>query len=261
MPIVSRAARTDEYAQVDARFGILARAGHISPAGKAAAKPVRTRRCPATAMPLLRRRTSQVACSSPTNSALGGRAVRAARAAEPPPSAHAEVFYGQQQVRRRLLALRALSSSRRPGRRPRSRRRGDGRRPRIVSLSPTATEDLFAIGAGKQVVAVDDQSNYPASAPQTKLSGYTPNAEAIAAYKPDLVVVSFDGNHIVEALGKLKIPVLVAADRPRNSPRHTRQIRELGGQPGTARRRRRVVAKMKTQIAAIVEVGAARRSG
>ena len=89
-----------------------------------------------------------------------------------------------------------------------SHRRGD-RRPRIVSLSPTATEDLFAIGAGKQVVAVDDQSNYPANAPLTKLSGYTPNAEAIAGYKPDLVVVSFDANHIVEALGKLKIPVLV----------------------------------------------------
>ncbi|MCU1429440.1 MAG: periplasmic binding protein [Actinomycetia bacterium] len=46
---------------------------------------------------------------------------------------------------------------------------------RIVSLSPSATEDLFAIGAGKQVVAVDDQSNYPAEAPHTKLSGFSPN--------------------------------------------------------------------------------------
>src|SRR5712691_134819 len=63
---------------------------------------------------------------------------------------------------------------------------------RIVSLSPTATEDLFAIGAGKQVVAVDSYSTYPASAPHTKLSAYTPNAEAVAAYKPDLVVISFD---------------------------------------------------------------------
>jgi len=41
---------------------------------------------------------------------------------------------------------------------------------RIISLSPTVTEDLFAIGAGKQVVAVDSQSNYPPSAPLTKLS-------------------------------------------------------------------------------------------
>ena len=71
---------------------------------------------------------------------------------------------------------------------------------RIVSLSPTATEDLFAIGAGGQVVAVDDQSNYPPKAPKTKLSGYTPNAEAIAAYKPDLVVASSDANGLLAAL-------------------------------------------------------------
>ena len=79
---------------------------------------------------------------------------------------------------------------------------------RIVSLSPSATEDLFAIGAGSQVVAVDDQSNYPASVPRTDLSGYTPNAEAIAGYKPDLVVVSSDGG-IVAALNKLGITVLL----------------------------------------------------
>src|SRR5215469_6486831 len=46
---------------------------------------------------------------------------------------------------------------------------------RIVSLSPTATEDLFAIGAGKQVIAVDDQSDFPKTAPKTSLSGFTPN--------------------------------------------------------------------------------------
>ena len=59
----------------------------------------------------------------------------------------------------------------------------------IVSLSPTATEDLFAVGAGKQVTAVDEDSDYPKSAPRTKLSGFTPNAESIAAYNPDLVIV------------------------------------------------------------------------
>ena len=77
---------------------------------------------------------------------------------------------------------------------------------RIVSLSPTATETLFAIGAGAQVVAVDDQSDYPKQAPHTTLSGYTPNVEAIAAYKPDLVVASSDPNDLVAALEKLGIP-------------------------------------------------------
>ena len=59
---------------------------------------------------------------------------------------------------------------------------------RIVSLSATATEDLYADGAGPQVVAVDDDSDYPADAPVTKLSGLTPNLEAIAKYKPALVI-------------------------------------------------------------------------
>jgi iron complex transport system substrate-binding protein len=63
---------------------------------------------------------------------------------------------------------------------------------RIVSLSPTATESLFAIGAGEQVAAVDDQSTYPQEAPRTDLSGFQPNVEAIAGYEPDLVVAGFD---------------------------------------------------------------------
>lgn len=80
----------------------------------------------------------------------------------------------------------------------------------IVSLSPTATEMLFAVGAGSQVVAVDDQSDYPANAPKSDLSGYKPNAEAIAAKNPDLVVISDDTNKIKDQLTKLKIPVYVA---------------------------------------------------
>ena len=80
---------------------------------------------------------------------------------------------------------------------------------RIVSLTPTATEMLFAIGAGPQVVAVDDQSNYPGNAPKTDLSGFKPNAEAIAAKNPDLVVLSNDTDKIVAQLGKLKIPAVL----------------------------------------------------
>lgn len=80
---------------------------------------------------------------------------------------------------------------------------------RIVSLSPTATEDLFAVGAGGQVVAVDNQSNYPPGVPRTSLSGYTPNLEAIAGYRPDLVVVSNDTNGVVAGLTSLSIPTLV----------------------------------------------------
>jgi iron complex transport system substrate-binding protein len=79
----------------------------------------------------------------------------------------------------------------------------------IVSLSPTATEMLFAIGAAGQVVAVDDQSNYPAGAPVTDLTGFSPNVEAIAAYDPDLVVISFDPGDLITALDMLDVPVLL----------------------------------------------------
>lgn len=80
---------------------------------------------------------------------------------------------------------------------------------RVVSLSATATESLFALDAGDQVVAVDDQSNYPAEAPKTKLSGFQPNIEAIVGYEPDLVVASFDPGGLVRGLEKLDVPVLL----------------------------------------------------
>lgn len=79
----------------------------------------------------------------------------------------------------------------------------------IISLSPTATEMLFAVGAGDQVIAVDEYSTYPESAPVTDLSGFTPNMEAIAAYGPDLVIVSNDIEEMVATLGALDIPVML----------------------------------------------------
>jgi iron complex transport system substrate-binding protein len=123
---------------------------------------------------------------------------------------------------------------------------------RIVSLSPTATEDLFAIGAGKQVVAVDNQSNYPASAPKTKLSGYTPNAEAIAAYNPDLVVLSYNASHIEEALGKLHIAVLEQGAASNLAQAYS-QLNQLGRVTGHLAGAASVVARMKAQIGAIVK--------
>lgn len=82
---------------------------------------------------------------------------------------------------------------------------------RIVSLSPSATETLFAIGAGDQVVAADEFSTYPEEAPTTKLSGFEPNVEAIADYSPDLVVAANDANDMVAGLEKLGVPVLISA--------------------------------------------------
>jgi iron complex transport system substrate-binding protein len=79
----------------------------------------------------------------------------------------------------------------------------------IVSLSPTATEMLWEIGAGDQVVAVDDQSDYPKEVPTTKLSGYEPNVEAVLEYEPDLVVAADDTGDLVANLEKARVPTLL----------------------------------------------------
>jgi iron complex transport system substrate-binding protein len=122
---------------------------------------------------------------------------------------------------------------------------------RIISLSATATEDLFAVGAGPQVVAVDSYSTYPPNAPTTKLSAFTPNLEAIANYRPDLVVVSDDSNHIVSQLGKIGIPVLVEPAAP-NLDNAYAQITQLGQATGHAEQAKSVIAGIKAQIDAIV---------
>jgi iron complex transport system substrate-binding protein len=127
---------------------------------------------------------------------------------------------------------------------------------RIVSLSPTATEMLFAIGAGDQVVAVDDQSNYPADAPHSKLSGYEPNVEAIAGYDPDLVVASGDPGGLVDGLGKLNIDVLIQ-EAPKNLEGAYEEIDELGDATGHEQQARTVVSRMRSQISALIEQASA----
>lgn len=79
----------------------------------------------------------------------------------------------------------------------------------IVSLSSTATEMLFAIDAGDQVVAVDEFSVYPEGAPITELSGFTPDLEAILEYEPDLVVISYDPGELVSGLSAVGVVSLL----------------------------------------------------
>jgi iron complex transport system substrate-binding protein len=123
---------------------------------------------------------------------------------------------------------------------------------KIISLSPTSTEDLFAIGAGPQVRAVDDQSSYPASAPRTKLSGFTPNVEAIAKYKPDLVIISNDnGGKLAKRLRALKIPVMLEPAATKLADVYA-QLNQLGVATGHRPKATAVVTRMKAQIAQIV---------
>lgn len=123
------------------------------------------------------------------------------------------------------------------------------RRPeRIVSLSPTGTEMLFAVGAGDQVVAVDDNSTYPPEAPVTDLSGFEPNVEAVAGYDPDLVVLSDDVGDIVASLEALDIAVLhqpAAADLNDTY----RQLIAQGQATGHPEEASEVILAMRSRIA------------
>lgn len=122
---------------------------------------------------------------------------------------------------------------------------------RIVSLSPTATEMLYAIGAGEQVTAVDSNSNYPAGVPTTKLSAFTPNLEAILAYKPDLVVASDDMGGLLNGLATAKVPT--AQLKAANTLTDTyRQLNTLGTVTDHTAAAAEVISGMQTKVQQIV---------
>jgi iron complex transport system substrate-binding protein len=108
----------------------------------------------------------------------------------------------------------------------------------IVSLSPTATETLYAIGAGKQVQAVDTDSDYPTKGlPKKRINALDPSVEAVLGIckvtkkhpstKPDLVVISYDANSIEQKLTSQGIKV-VFQDAATSVSDALDQIRQLG---------------------------------
>jgi iron complex transport system substrate-binding protein len=122
---------------------------------------------------------------------------------------------------------------------------------RIISLSPTHTEILFAIGAEGQVVAVDEFSNFPAEALElpNELSGFEPNIEAIAEFEPDLVVLS--GDSAVEQLQDLGIATWVGPAASSFDDTYT-QIEQLGAATGHVGDATELVSSMQTSIDELV---------
>ena len=117
----------------------------------------------------------------------------------------------------------------------------------IVSLSPTATEMLFAIGAGEQVKAVDKNSDYPANAPRTDLDAYQLNSEAVANYRPDLIISSGLTASQMKQLTVLHVPVL---DEPaaQNLDGTYAQLAQLGEATGHQSEAAAEVTKMEKQV-------------
>ncbi len=122
---------------------------------------------------------------------------------------------------------------------------------KIVSLSPVGTEMLWAVGAGPQVTAVDTNSTYPPGVPTSELSAYQPNAEAIAAKSPDLVLVSTDINKIVDQLTALQVPVLMIPAAKTMDDTYT-QLTDLGAATGHRGEAAAVVQRMRSEIARLV---------
>ena len=131
---------------------------------------------------------------------------------------------------------------------------GNGKK--ILSLSPTATEMLYAIGAGDQVVAVYSLSNYPAEAADklTKISAFEPNAEAILGYNPDIVLISNDMNKITEQLKTAKPDITVWTGAMATTIDDVyAQITDLGVVTGHDAEAAALVTKMKADLAAATD--------
>ena len=105
---------------------------------------------------------------------------------------------------------------------------------RIVSLSPASTELLFAIGAGSQVVGRTTWCQYPAAALAIPVvgDGLDPNIEAVAARRPDLVVLyrSPSNESAVAHFTRLGIPaVILRQDRIADVARDAHLLGRLTG--------------------------------
>jgi len=128
----------------------------------------------------------------------------------------------------------------------------------VVSLSPTATETLYAIGAGPEVQAVDTDSNYPTTGlPKKRVNGLNPSVEAIIGIcktssthpstKPDLVIISYDANDVKEKLTALGVKV-VEQDAPSNVAGALSQIEQLGTLTGHVKNADKLAASIKQTI-------------
>jgi len=140
----------------------------------------------------------------------------------------------------------------------------------VVSMSPTATETLYAIGAASQVKAVDRDSNYPVGKlPKTRIDALNPSVEAVSGVcpkvkgktvKPDLVVISYDANNIKANLTALGITVVEqdAAVSLADAQAQIRQLGTLTGHAATANQVATALGKHVNDAVASVKAAASR---
>jgi iron complex transport system substrate-binding protein len=126
---------------------------------------------------------------------------------------------------------------------------------RIVSLAPSNTEILFAVGAGDQVVGLTKYCSYPpeASAGRTVIGGFTANSvsvEKILALQPDLVVAAGSSHRsVIEALEQAHVTIL-ALDA-QNLDGIYKNILLAGQVTGHTSQAGKLVDDMKRRVAAV----------
>jgi len=123
---------------------------------------------------------------------------------------------------------------------------------RIVSASASHTEILYALGVGERIVATDMTSNFPAAAEETeKVDAFNVSVEALAAFDPDLVILSYDPGDVVAGLETLGIDTLLFSP-PSTLEDVFDQIRELGEAVGRVEEAAVLIGDMEGDISAVI---------
>jgi len=119
---------------------------------------------------------------------------------------------------------------------------------RIISLAPNMTEILYDLGLGKQVIAVTTHCDYPAEAKEKRKIGSmsNPSLETIVNLRPDMVVLTTDGNTraIANRLMKLNIPIYIF--RAKRLAELPDEIRKMGAALGIKSKAEQTAQTMET---------------
>jgi iron complex transport system substrate-binding protein len=120
---------------------------------------------------------------------------------------------------------------------------------RIISIIPSTTEMLFAMGAGPRVVGVGNFDRYPPEAlTRTKVGGLIdPDVERIISLKPDLVVVYGTQNDLRTQLERAKIPMFLYQHAGLSDI--TATIRQLGARIGNTKESETLAGTIEAEIA------------
>ncbi len=137
----------------------------------------------------------------------------------------------------------------------------DGEVERIISLSPSNTEILFALGLGDRVVGVTDYCNYPPeTAEKESVGGYdNPNIEVILTLGPDLVLAGIPHEEALSRLEERDIPVLVL--EPQTVEQVYETIRTVGAAAGVKEAAETIVSEIEQQVDSVREKLAALDDG